>query len=89
MRQKIEAYIAKWKLRGYPEDIPDEVPEVLMRLNLAPSYKAICLAILKNDISLKSLGFSPKKSIWYGKLKQIYFRDANIAKITHAKQRVD
>lgn len=64
-------YIKKWKKRGYPKDIPDEVPEILNRLNLAPSYKAISLAILNNDVSLKSLGEQEKKSKIYSVLKKI------------------
>jgi len=42
-----------------------------MKLQLAPSYKAIAIAILKNDHSLKSLGFEEKKSGWYHALKKI------------------
>lgn len=71
MKTKIQKYIKTWKTRGYPEDIPDEVPEKLMQLGLAPSYKAICIAILKNDHPMQSLGFTPKKSEWYNKLKKI------------------
>lgn len=71
MHSKIKKYIKTWKRRGYAPDIPDSVPESLLKLQLAPSYKAICLAILKNDHSMKSLGFTPKKSKWYNKLKRI------------------
>lgn len=71
MDRKIQQYIETWKKRGYPEDIPDEVPEKIMSMQLAPSYKAICFAILKNDHPLKSLGFTPKKSKWYSILKKI------------------
>lgn len=71
MESKIQKYIDIWTKRGYDSDIPDEVPEKLMQLQLAPSYKAICFAILKNDHSLKSLGFTPKKSEWYSILKKI------------------
>lgn len=71
MRKKINNYICLWKNRGYKEDIPDEVPNELMNLNLAPSYKAIAIAILKNDHGLESLGFVNKKSEWYNILKKI------------------
>ena len=71
MVKKILRYIEDWKLKGYPKGIPDQVPNTLMRLNLAPSYKAIALAILKNDISLKSLGFTPTTSKYYHAFKQI------------------
>ena len=40
-----------------------------MALNLAPSYKAIAIAILKNDVSGESLGFTAKRSDWYYHLK--------------------
>lgn len=70
-QQRVNKYIEDWKKRGYPDDIPDEVPHELMKLGVAPSYKAICLALLKNDLQLTSLGFSSKKSVWYSILKGI------------------
>lgn len=45
MQEKINAYIRKWKKQGYPDGKPEEVPDVLVRLNLAPSYKAIAIAM--------------------------------------------
>lgn len=75
MQEKINAYIRKWKKQGYPNGIPDEVPDVLMRLNLAPSYKAIAMAILRNDFNLTSLGFSPPYSYWYDAIKHVEISD--------------
>jgi predicted phosphoadenosine phosphosulfate sulfurtransferase len=43
----------------------------LQNENLAPSYKAIALAILKNDNNLLSLGYSSNKSIYYNEIKKI------------------
>lgn len=40
-----------------------------MWLRKAPSYKAIALAILKNDMT--DLGFTPPVSAWYSELKRI------------------
>ncbi len=77
MEIKIRKYIEIWKDRGYTEDIPDEVPEKLMQLGLAPSYKAIALAVLQNDHALISLGFPPPKSQWYNKLKRIELAERN------------
>lgn len=71
MRSKIAEYITRWESQGYEDGIPDEVPDELMRLHLAPSYKAICFAILKNDVTLKLLGFSGTYSPWYGELKRV------------------
>ena len=71
MKERALQYIAIWKERGYSDGIPDEVPSGLMAEGLAPSYKAICLAILKNDHSMTSLGFGRSKSRWYDELKRI------------------
>ena len=71
MKAKIDHYIKTWKKKGYSNDIPDEVPERLATLNKAPSYKAICIAILKNDHNLKTLGYEGKKSKYYDILKKI------------------
>jgi predicted phosphoadenosine phosphosulfate sulfurtransferase len=71
MRRQIDRYMSLWISRGYPDGIPDEVPAGLMRENLAPSYKAICIAILSNDHSMSSLGFSGRKSGWYDYFKQV------------------
>ena len=56
---------------GYFYDIPDDVPVVLADKKLAPSYKAIAIAMLNNDHALKSLGMSQPKSEAYSMLKKI------------------
>lgn len=71
-RGKIERYVETWRARGYPDDIPDEVPTALMDLLLAPSYKAICIALLQNDATLKGLGFVPRATAWYFALRQVH-----------------
>jgi predicted phosphoadenosine phosphosulfate sulfurtransferase len=71
VRKRIDKYVATWKARGYPDDIPDEVPHELAKLRKAPSYKAICVALLKNDHALIALGFSPRKSVYYMLLKRL------------------
>lgn len=80
-RQKIEKYIKEWESKGYESGIPDEVPDILMSLNLAPSYKAISLAILRNDMQMESLGFSPVKSPWYSHFKKIELEQRHNAKV--------
>ncbi len=77
MRTKINSYIESWLDRDYKEGIPDEVPIKLMNQMLAPSYKAICIAILKNDHSMKSLGFIAKKTHWYNELKRVEIKGRN------------
>lgn len=67
----IERYVKTWQERGYEQDIPDDVPTSLMRLGLAPSYKAVALAILQNDLHFVSLGMTAPQSRWYSELKRI------------------
>ncbi len=71
MLEKINHYIKKWKSQGYPLDLPDEADSKLESLNMAPSYRAIVKAILKNDSHLQSLGYSKPASFEYGVLKRI------------------
>ena len=75
MRERIAQYIKEWRERGYSQDIPDEVPDALMDERLAPSYKAIAIAILKNDHHMTALGFAAPRSQWYGVLKGIELRN--------------
>jgi len=60
-----------WEKRCYFDGIPQEIPSRLSQLNKAPSYKEICSAILKNDLCLKTLGFTPKKSKYYSDFKRV------------------
>lgn len=69
MYRKIQAYIKTWEQRCYSDGLPDDVPvEIFDRV---PSYKRIAVAILKNDVSLKTLGFTPEVSEYYNILKRI------------------
>src|SRR5574343_634066 len=61
LTEKVNVYIKTWICRCY-EDIPDEVPEKLSKSGRAPSYKALAMAILKNDLHLYSLGFQCDES---------------------------
>lgn len=71
MQNRIGYYVQSWEPRGYETGIPEEVPPELMQRNLAPSYKAIAIAILKNDHHLTSLGYSQPASPWYNEIKRI------------------
>lgn len=64
---EIEKYIKTWESRCYKKGIPDEVPKEIF--DKVPSYKAIAIAILKNDIGI--LGIEKPKSKWYSVLKKI------------------
>jgi len=71
LKSKIIDYIKTWESRGYKNGIPDEAPMLLEQLGKVPSYRKIAIAILKNDSSLKTLGYTPKKSVYYNVLKKI------------------
>lgn len=65
----MESYVSTWENRCYKDGIPDEVSSGLQLSHRVPSYKAIAMAILKNDLTLTSLGFSGKHTVWAEVLK--------------------
>lgn len=70
MKQRARQYEKAWRTRGYPAGLPDEVPVLLQRERLAPSWKAVAMSILNNDHNMHSLGFTPKPSSWYAAIKR-------------------
>lgn len=71
MRHKILSYVHKWERRGYPDGIPDEAPTLLEKACRVPSYRAICLAIMRNDVTLQSLGYTREPCRTYMDLKRV------------------
>lgn len=65
--EKIYRYIKEWETRCYKNGLPDEAPIELK--DKIPSYKAIALCILNNN--LKPLGIEGKKTKYYSVLKRI------------------
>lgn len=63
---KVAAYEKTWLSRCY-SDLPDSVPDELMRQGLAPSWRAVAMAILLNRYSL--LGIYPSGEIFFDKPK--------------------
>lgn len=80
MKQKIKEYIRTWEKRCYHSGIPDEAPAVFEQLNKVPSYRKICFAILKNDVTLETLGFSRPKCRIYTELKRIELTERGVIK---------
>jgi len=78
MKETITNYVYFWEFNCYKNGIPQEVPNRIEHLNKAPSYKAIVKAIMKNDISLKSLGYTQKKCKAYNQLKRIELSERNV-----------
>jgi len=68
---KVCEFISLWEKKGYEHGIPDYAPYELEDLNLVPSYRKICKALLKNDLLLLSLGFTKKTTMMYNILKRI------------------
>lgn len=73
-KRLVNDYEKMWVSRCYSDGIPDEVPKIIDAEGLAPSWKRIALAILKNDMDMVALGHIPKRSSWYGVLKRIELR---------------
>jgi predicted phosphoadenosine phosphosulfate sulfurtransferase len=69
-RNKIAIYLSWYKVRDYPEDIPDTQENDLGYRDV-PSWRRICKTILKNDFWCRLLSFSPTKSKHYEKYCQL------------------
>jgi len=61
--QRVSEYVRTWESRCYEVGIPDCVVEKISKSGRAPSYKAIAVAILKNDHNMHSLGFQQRDSV--------------------------
>jgi predicted phosphoadenosine phosphosulfate sulfurtransferase len=73
-KDKILLFQKWWMERGYPEGIPDEVPYDLEAKRLAPSWRRVCKALLRNDYWCKGLGFTQHKSDAYQKYQDLMRR---------------
>jgi hypothetical protein len=55
---RVKEYVSTWESRCYQFGIPDEVPRKIAAIGRAPSWQAVAIALLKNDLNLYGLGFS-------------------------------
>lgn len=78
LKSKVYKYVKDWEGRGYDAGIPDEAPKILESLGKVPSYRRICIALLKGDIALQSLGFVQPKSMVYSEIKREEIRKRGI-----------
>jgi len=83
VKSKIRQYIKAWEARGYPFGIPDEAPPMLEAQNKVPSYRAICKAIMKNDVALLTLGYSREECEAYNALKRIELTERGVIRPRH------
>jgi len=59
---KIDVHRKWWMDRGYEKGIPDAADPHMEAKKLAPSWRRICKAILRNDYWCKTLGFSQHRT---------------------------
>ena len=76
-KSKVFKYIDNWKKKGYPDGIPDEAPFQLEKRGIVPSYRMICITLMKNPNNLEALGYAREKCNIYQEIKreEIYNRD--------------
>ena len=79
-KSRIKKYIYMWECRCYNNGIPDEAPRRLEQLDKVPSYRRVCIAIMKNDYPLESLGYEKNKPPIYHELKRIELTERGIIK---------
>lgn len=65
--ERITKYCKSWETRGYEDGICYAVPDNIESRNIAPSWKAISKAILKNDYWFRSINMTQPFSKTYGK----------------------
>ena len=62
---KIFTFENWWKVRGYPEGVPDEIDYALEAKRRAPSWRRVVKSLLRNDYWCKGLSFTQNKSQAY------------------------
>jgi predicted phosphoadenosine phosphosulfate sulfurtransferase len=77
-KSKIKEYVRKWESKGYPNGIPDEAPFFLEKRGIVPSYRMICIALMRNSNNLESLGIPRRKSRIYHEIKREEIYNRNI-----------
>ena len=56
--ERVSEYVQTWQRRCYSHGIPDEVPPKVAASGRAPSWRAVAVALLQNDLHLYQLGFA-------------------------------
>lgn len=56
--ERVLEYVKTWQGRCYSEGIPEEVPAKVAASGRAPSWRAVAIALLQNDLHLYQLGFA-------------------------------
>ncbi len=69
-RDKLAVYLQWYRVRDYPQGIPDCLPGDCGAKDM-PSWRRICKVLLRNDYWCKGLCFSPTKAVAYEKYKKL------------------
>jgi predicted phosphoadenosine phosphosulfate sulfurtransferase len=56
--ERVSEYVRTWQARCYFHEIPDEVPVKVAASGRAPSWRAVAVALLQNDLHLYQLGYA-------------------------------
>lgn len=64
---KIFTFLRWWEERGYPNGIPDEMPERDENQKKVPSWRRICKMLLRNDYWATTLSFTQTKEGYFYK----------------------
>ncbi len=73
-KNKFAVYLKWWKLRGYPDDIPDQADLKLENAQKVPSWRRLVKTLLRNDYWCKYIGFSPTKTSAYKNYQDLMAR---------------
>lgn len=82
-KAEILRYVRIWEQRCYSDGIPDEAPKEID--DIVPSWKRICLAILRGDLEI--IGIVPPQSQYYGMLKAIELNKEYKPRMTQIEQK--
>jgi predicted phosphoadenosine phosphosulfate sulfurtransferase len=89
-KAKVFVFQQWWKLKGYPDGIPDEADYALEVKRLAPSWRRVCKSLLRNDYWCKGMSFTQHKTTAYKKyLDRIKKKQAAIEKLETAQVNMD
>ena len=69
-KDKIKKYIKSWEQKGYKNGIPDHAPSELEKRCLVPSYRYICIVLMRNPYNLEKLGLPREKCKIYSDIKR-------------------
>ena len=61
---RLGGYERTWRTRCYSDGIPDDVPASLVWSGRVPSWRAVAICILRNDLRFRGLGFQDRSGPW-------------------------